>query len=163
MTARPDDEAPRQLGEPVAALMRRNFVALAPQDSLLEAFQLMRLARLRLLPVVREGVLVGVLAFVDVLGAVLHELRAAAGLGRAELEAIPVERVMSAATETLGPQASLAEAARRLCRSASGCIPVVEAGRSGPRLLGLVVESDLLRAAFEGVGRDALPQRRPDR
>jgi CBS domain-containing protein len=128
--------------------MRRNFITLAPKDSLLDAFQLMRLARLRVLPVVRDGVLVGVLGFGDVLRAVLDELRAAAAQARPALQAIPVERLMTGAAETLGPDASLVEAARRLCRTATGCVPVVETARSGPRLLGLVVESDLLRAAF---------------
>jgi CBS domain-containing protein len=128
--------------------MRRNFITLAPRDSLLDAFQLMRLARLRVLPVVRDGVLVGVLGFGDVLRAVLDELRAAATPARPALQSIPVERLMTAAAETLGPDASLVEAAGRLCRTATGCVPVVEAARTGPRLLGLVVESDLLRAAF---------------
>lgn len=147
MASRPTDRTPGRPVETVAGLMRRNFITLAPQDSLLEAFQLMRLARLRLLPVVREGVLVGVLGFGDVLRAVLDELHTAVSAHPA-LQAIPVARVMSEPGETVGPGTSLADAARRLCRTATGCVPVVEAARSGPRLLGLVVESDLLRAAF---------------
>jgi hypothetical protein len=41
--------------------MRTRFMALAPSDSLLEAERLMRIARVRFLPVVEEGSLVGVL------------------------------------------------------------------------------------------------------
>lgn len=144
MAARPTDRAPGRPAETVAGLMRRNFISLAPQDSLLEAFQVMHLARLRLLPVVREGMLIGVVGFGDVLRAVLDQLHAAT-LARPALQAIPVEKVMTAPAETLCPEARLDEAARRLCRTANGCVPVVEASRGGQRLLGLVVESDLLR------------------
>ncbi len=131
--------------ETVASLMRRNFISLAPDDSLLDAFQVMRLARLRLLPVVREGILVGVVTFRDLNQAVLQELRVRPA---AALEAILVERVMGAPAATVGPEARLVDAATSLCRVATGCLPVVEPERDGPRLLGLVTESDLLRAAF---------------
>jgi CBS domain-containing protein len=129
----------------VAGLMRRHFIALAPEDSLLEAFQLMRLARLRLLPVVRDGILVGVLTYRDLNQVMLRELL---GNPAAALEAILVGSVMAAPTLTVAPEARLVDAATSLCRTALGCVPVVEPGRHGPRLLGLVTESDLLRAAF---------------
>jgi CBS domain-containing protein len=135
----------------VAELMRRHFISLAPEDSLLEAFQLMRLARLRLVPVVREGVLVGVLGYRDLNQAMLRELL---GNPAPALEAILVESVMDAPTVTIAPEARLVDAATSLCRSSQGCLPVVEPGQRGPRLLGLVTESDLLRVAF---GPDARP------
>src|SRR3990172_8691268 len=86
----------------VAELMRRHFISLAPKDSLLAAFQLMRLARLRVLPVVREGVLIGVLTYRDLNQALLRELL---GSPAPALEAIPVESVMDAPTVTLAPEA----------------------------------------------------------
>jgi CBS domain-containing protein len=135
----------------VAELMRRHFISLAPEDSLLDAFQVMRLARLRLLPVVHEGVLVGVLTYRDLNQALLRELL---GNPAPALEAIPVESVMDAPTAIVAPDAPLVDAATSLCRSGTGCLPVVEPGQHGPRLLGLVTESDLLRAAF---GPDARP------
>ena len=135
----------------MAELMRRHFISLAPKDSLLAAFQLMRLARLRVLPVVREGVLIGVLTYRDLNQALLRELL---GSPAPALEAIPVESVMDAPTVTVAPEARLVDAATSLCRSSLGCLPVVEPGQHGPRLLGLVTESDLLRAAF---GPDARP------
>lgn len=135
----------------VAELMRRNFISLAPEDSLLDAFQLMRLARLRLLPVVRQGVLVGVLGYRDLNQAMLRELL---GNPAPALEALLVENVMDAPTVTIAPEARLMDAATSLCRSSQGCLPVVEPGQRGPRLLGLVTESDLLRVAF---GPDAQP------
>jgi CBS domain-containing protein len=135
----------------VAELMRRHFISLAPEDSLLDAFQLMRLARLRLLPVVRQGVLVGVLGYRDLNQAMLRELL---GNPAPALEALLVENVMDAPAVTIAPEARLVDAATSLCRSSQGCLPVVEPGQRGPRLLGLVTESDLLRVAF---GPDAQP------
>jgi CBS domain-containing protein len=132
--------------------MRRHFISLAPNDSLLDAFHLMRLARLRVLPVVREGVLVGVLSYRDLNQAMLRELL---GSAAPALEAILVASVMDAPTVTVAPEARLVDAATSLCRSSLGCLPVVEPGRHGPRLLGLVTESDLLRAAFGPFARPA--------
>ncbi len=132
--------------------MRRHFISLAPEDSLLDAFQLMRLARLRLLPVVHEGILVGVLGYRDLNQAMLRELL---GNPAPALEAILVDSVMDAPTVTIAPEARLVDAATSLCRSSQGCLPVVEPGQRGPRLLGLVTESDLLRVAFGPDARTA--------
>jgi CBS domain-containing protein len=51
--------------------------------------------------------------------------------------------------ETGDPQMPLAEAAACVARSRAGCLPVVESSPKGPRLVGLVTEGDLLRAAYE--------------
>ena len=54
--------------------MRTNFVSAAPDDSLLEADRIMRLARIRHLPVVEKGLLVGLLSHRDVLAASISRL-----------------------------------------------------------------------------------------
>jgi acetoin utilization protein AcuB len=149
-SSRSDSDLPQPAT--VAELMRRHFISLTPDDSLLEAFQLMRLARLRVLPVVREGVLVGLLTYRDLNQAMLRELL---GNTAPALEAILVGSVMDAPTVTVAPGARLVDAATSLCRTALGCLPVVEPGRDGPRLLGLVTESDLLRVAFGPFARSA--------
>jgi CBS domain-containing protein len=46
-------------------------------------------------------------------------------------------------------ETSLAEAVALMADAAIGCVPIVEASDAGPRLIGLVVESDLLRAAYD--------------
>lgn len=122
----------------VGGLMRRRWISAHPGDSIVEALQLMRLARLRHLPVVADGILRGLLSY--------PALVAAAAAGRASR----VEQVMTPETPTAEAATPVAEAAARMVRSASGCLPVVEDGPAGPRLVGLVVESDLLRLAYEG-------------
>lgn len=129
----------------VEALMRRRFIAVAPGDPLLDVCRLMQLARVRLLPVVRDGVLVGVVSFRDLARALLaSEERLLAR----QLTA-PIENVMArGGFESVLPDEGLEAAARGLCAFEAGCLPVVEPGADGPRLVGLVTEHDLLEATY---------------
>ena len=82
---------------------------------------------------------------------------------------VPVEQAMARATWAVTPDTRLREAAARLCNLRVGCLPVVD-GRGGrARLIGIVTEADLLRAAFiggEAAPGDTMPgrgrARRPD-
>jgi CBS domain-containing protein len=102
--------------------MRRHFIVVEPEDTVEDVLRLMALARLRVLPVVSGGVLVGIVGYRALALFLL-------GSG------VPAR----AATET---------AARHLCESGEGCVPVVEPSEGGPRLVGLVTESDLLESAY---------------
>jgi CBS domain-containing protein len=128
----------------VRTLMRRRFIAVAPEESLLEVWHLMQFARLRLLPVVRDGVLVGTVSFRELARALL----AGAERRLAERLAAPIEEVMASGFENVPPEAGLEVAARELCAHEQGCLPVVETGADGPRLVGLVTEHDLLEATY---------------
>lgn len=121
----------------VGGVMRRRWIAVSPVASLLDTLQLMRLARLRHLPVVADGILRGVISYPVVV--------AAAVSGQAE----QVGQVMAAEAETAEASTPVAEAAVRIARNGTGCLPVVESTKAGPRLVGLVTESDLLRLAYE--------------
>lgn len=134
----------------VAELMRRQFVTVAPDASLLEAHQIMRLARLRHLPVARDGMLVGVLSYRDVQEEILDQLGPEGTKTYEELLAsIAVNQAMIPFPWTVTPETDLAEAATRLYRLRVGCLPVAEPSEEGPRLVGLITESDLLRAAYD--------------
>jgi CBS domain-containing protein len=124
------------LGQGVGGVMRRHWVVVSPLATLRETLQLMRMARLRQLLVVADGILRGTLSYRALVEAVLE--------GRATR----VAEVMAAETETGEAQMPLAEAAARIARSSTGCLPVVEPGPDGPRLVGLVTEADLLRLAY---------------
>jgi CBS domain-containing protein len=60
--------------------------------------------------------------------------------------------VMTRSPSFVTPATSLADAADRVCRFGFGCLPVVEPEAAGPpgtgRLVGIVTERDLLRAAY---------------
>jgi CBS domain-containing protein len=64
------------------------------------------------------------------------------------LRSISIGEVMQREIETALESTTLASAARRMLRLKIGCLPVVRAGPSGPLLVGIVTESDLLRAAY---------------
>ena len=55
---------------------------------------------------------------------------------------------MTSSPFSIVPDATLSEAASRLERLRVGCLPVVEPGEQGLRLVGLLTEMDLLRAAY---------------
>ncbi|MFI5315316.1 MAG: CBS domain-containing protein [Myxococcota bacterium] len=133
----------------VRTLMRANFISIAPEDTLLEADRIMRLARIRHLPVVRNGLLVALLSHRDVLSASISALEKVDPVERLDhLRRIPVAEVMRGSLYTATEDTTLADAARRMLRAKIGCLPVVRPGPDGPTLCGLITESDLLRAAY---------------
>jgi CBS domain-containing protein len=119
---------------PVARWMRRHFVSTAPEESLLEVDRIMRLTRIRHLPVLRDGLLVGIVSHRDVAPvADAHKL---------------VGDVMHTGVFCAEPLTPLAEAARRMLGRKIGCLVVVRRGARGDEAIGLITESDLLRVAY---------------
>ena len=126
----------RLQSRPVDRVMRRHWISLSPSSAIDDAFQMMRIARVRQLPVVTDGILVGVLSYPRVVAARL------AGI------AMIVGQVMAGAGETAGPATTLREIAAHMQRAQVGCVLVVEPTLDGPRLVGIVTEVDLLRLAY---------------
>jgi CBS domain-containing protein len=132
-----------------AAFMRSRFITLSPATSLRDAAQVMRVARVRFVPVVRGERLVGLLANRDVLA---HSVACASGCRGGDLARL-LSRVSIGAlvqeVEGVSPDDSLVTVVRRLIEEERGCLPVVTPGPGGPQLVGLLTEADLLRAAFQ--------------
>ena len=64
------------------------------------------------------------------------------------LRGIPISAVMQREL-TVGTEATtLKDAARRMLRLKIGCLPIVRSSALGLQLVGLITESDLLRAAY---------------
>ncbi len=127
--------------------MSRKVVSISADDNLRIVDEIMQLGRVRHLPVVRRGKLVGVLSQRDLLHASLSNVM---GLATEEqtlfLEGVNISQVMSAPPVSIGPEAPVQEAARIMAERKIGCLPVVEEGK----LAGIVTETDLLRF-FAGV------------
>jgi acetoin utilization protein AcuB len=134
----------------VADLMRREFITVPAEEPLLAAQQTMRLARLRHLLVVDEGILVGIVSYRDVQDELLERAaRETGAVWREAMRAVPVRSAMLADPYYVRPATPAIEAARRMLRLRLGCLPVCESGAGAePRLVGLLAESDLLRAAW---------------
>jgi CBS domain-containing membrane protein len=132
--------------------MRRHFISAEPTDSALHAVQLMQLARIRHLPIVANGSLLGIVSHRDLLewSYSPHE-EGSAVLRFDALRGLPIERVMHPSVCTIRPDATLREAAEQMLRHKIGCLPVVEDGAQAGQpaeMVGLITESDLLTAAY---------------
>jgi CBS domain-containing protein len=130
----------------VSEIMQSEVVTLAANDRLDLADDVMRLGRVRHLPVLEDGRVVGVVSQRDLLAASLSKaLDFEARDRRTFLRSVDVGEVMSRDVATIGPEASLGEAAALLLGRRIGCLPVAKPDGT---LVGLVTETDLLRAAF---------------
>ena len=138
----------------VSNVMQSEMATLAPDEHLDLAEDVMRLGRVRHLPVVEDSRLVGIVSSRDLLAASLAKsLDFDAASRRAFIRSIEVSEAMSRDVVTVEPDATLREAARVMVERKIGCLPVVKPDRT---LVGLLTETDLLRAALIG-GEDEIP------
>ncbi|MCL4683929.1 CBS domain-containing protein [Myxococcota bacterium] len=131
----------------VAEIMRREFASLRPEDRLDLADQVMKLGRVRHLPVLDDtGRLVGIVSNRDLLEASLTSvLSFESQERRGFLRSIGVAEVMKHQVESVAPETPLGSAAGRMVRNKIGCLPVVQ--KDGT-MIGLLTETDLLIAAY---------------
>ncbi len=125
--------------------MTREVVTLSPEDTAKTALALCRERRIRHLPVLEGGRLVGIASDRD--------FRAAAPpLGdparAAALEEILVGNVMAREVVTAAPDDPIEQAANTMRERRIGCLPVVEDGE----LVGIITASDLMDALVYLVG-----------
>jgi CBS domain-containing protein len=123
----------------VGELMTRSLVTLTETQNLSLADELLRLHRIRHLPVVRNGKLVGLLTHRDL-------LRAAAQRGGADPARQPLwaSDVMVRDVKTVRPDTSSREAVKLMLDNKYGCLPVV---RADGELVGILTEADIVRFA----------------
>lgn len=132
---------------PVSDIMREEFASLREDDRLDLADQVMKLGRVRHLPVLApDGRLVGIVSSRDLLEASLTTvLSFDAAARRSFLHSVAVAEVMRREVETVDPTTPLGVAASRMIRHKIGCLPVV---RPDGVMVGLVTETDLMIAAY---------------
>jgi CBS domain-containing protein len=130
----------------VRDLMSTELATVGRNDTLTLADDVMKTRRIRHLPVIEDGRLVGILTQRDLFHAALST---AMGFGtKAQkdfLVTVPVKEVMTDEVVTIGPDEDAKAAARKMLELKIGCLPVVENGK----LLGLLSESDLLRVVAD--------------
>jgi len=136
------------MGRRVRDIMSEKIVMISADDRLSTVEDIMTLGRVRHMPVVRGGRLVGVVSERDLLRASLSNLTAfGSEQRRAFLQAVEIRRVMSSPPVVIGPDDTPEQAALVMAEKKIGCLPVVD----GDELVGIVTETDLLRY-FAGVG-----------
>lgn len=122
-------------------IMQTKVVTIGVADRLSTVEDIMTLGRVRHMPVVHGGRLVGVVSQRDLLRASLSELSSfRTEERRAFLHAIEISRVMSAPPIVIDPETSVQKAALVMAEHKIGCLPVVER----EALLGLLTETDVL-------------------
>jgi acetoin utilization protein AcuB len=109
---------------------------LTPEATLSEVWELMRERRIRHVPVIEDGVLVGMLSDRDVLFA--------AAEGRVDRRG-SVVRVMTSDVLAVEPDTELSEVIAIMLEGQVGAVPVVRAGTR--EVVGIVSYVDVLRAA----------------
>jgi len=120
----------------VRTKMTSNPVTVTPQDPVANAQGRMRTGGFRRLPVVQDGVLVGIITDRDIR---LYE----------GLEAYTtVGAVMTAHPLTVAPQTTVEDATRVMLKRKVGGLPVLD----GQKLVGIITTSDILQAFLEGTG-----------
>jgi len=125
----------------VADVMTSPVYTLSSTHSLPLAESLMGLAKVRHVPIVDDGVLVGIVTHRDLLAASLSVLAPLSADERSSVQlAIPVSRIMRRDPWTIASTAPAVSAARLMRDHAFGCLPVADDGV----LVGIVTESDLL-------------------
>jgi len=123
--------------------MRRRPVTISPQETLRTAWRIIREHRIRHLPVVEQGRLVGIVTDRDLRHALPSR---AASLEVHEIpylaEKVRIWEVMARAVVTIHREAPVEEAAHLLLKYRIGGLPVVK----GEILVGIITKTDLLRA-----------------
>ena len=136
---------------PVSEIMRTEIATLGAKDRLDAAQDVMKIARVRHLPVLEDGRVVGIVSQRDLLEAALSRaLDFEPAARRTFLRSVEVGEVMAKEVVTATPETTLTEAARLLVGRRIGCLPVVDAQGT---LIGLVSETDLLAEAYLGGDR----------
>ncbi len=126
----------------VREIMMGSPVTLKPDETLDLANDVISLGRIRHIPIMEDGRLVGLLSERDMMGAATTTIF---GLKRksksALLKSVLIKDVMKKKVVTVKPDTPIKEAAHLMKEKKIGCVPVVNEGS----LVGLVTTTDILR------------------
>jgi CBS domain-containing protein len=133
----------------VRDIMTKEVATLDINDELSLANDIMRLGRIRHLPVVDGPRLVGIISERDLFRSSLAQ---ALGYGtkatRDIMKTLHIKDVMVAQVVTVSPDADLCDAVRLMLDKKIGCLPVAE----GQTLVGLITETDILTQYLKECG-----------
>lgn len=129
--------------EPISVLMTKNVVTVDVREHIEKAQTLMQTHRIRHLPVLRKGKLIGILSLTD-----LMRLSFSDNFGETESEAdvaifemLGIRHVMKSNPETVSPAQTIREVAEILAHREFHALPVVENGE----VIGMITTTDLIR------------------
>jgi acetoin utilization protein AcuB len=125
--------------------MAHDLATLSPDETAATALAVCRERRIRHLPILREGRLVGIVSDRDLRSSTpaLGDLDRAAALQK-----VQVEDVMARVVVTADPEDPIEQAANTMRERKIGCLPVLE----GEELVGMLTASDVMEALVYLVG-----------
>ena len=131
--------------------MTRDVITITPDTSLHEAHRLMTEKRIRRLPVVDHGKLIGLVTLGDVRSA---EPSSASTLSVWEmnnlLAKLRVSEIMTRDPVTISQEATISTVAEIMLERKFSCLPVVD---NKDQLVGIITESDIFRLVVREWGR----------
>jgi len=126
----------------VKDIMAEEVVTLDVDEELSLADDIMQLGRIRHLPVVEKGKLVGILSQRDLFKASLASVMDFGGEAKRDfLKTVAVKKIMVKKVLTVSPDADIKEAGRIMLEKKIGCLPVIR----DDKLVGLITETDILK------------------
>ena len=130
----------------VREIMMGSPVTLKPEDTLDLASNVFSLGRIRHIPVVDVGKLVGILSDRDLIGATATEIFNLKQKSKtALLRTIKLKDVMRKHVVSVAPDTPIKDAAHIMADKKVGCVPVISDGA----VVGLVTTTDILRYVEE--------------
>jgi CBS domain-containing membrane protein len=134
----------------VRDLMTADIVTLGRNDKLLVADDVMRLGRIRHLPIVDEdGRLAGILSQRDLFhSGLIRALGYGSHAQRRALDMVDVKEAMRTEVVTTTPDTPLRDAARTMQERKIGCLVVMQ----GEQIAGILTESDFVKCVAETAG-----------
>lgn len=126
----------------VREIMMGSPVTLKPEDTLDLANDVISLGRIRHIPVLADGRLVGLLSERDLIGAAANQIFGLKQKSKsALLKTVLIRDVMKKKVVTVTPDTAIKDAAHLMATKKIGCVPVVSDGA----LVGLLTTTDILR------------------
>jgi CBS domain-containing membrane protein len=129
--------------------MTEKVFALSPADDLATLYDLMDFRRVRHVPVIEEGEIVGLVTSTELSRCALGKVDdLPLSAERDMLRRRRIRDIMASEPDTIEPDSPLNEAAEMLLENKIGCLPVVE----GLRLVGIITEADFVRDFLQREG-----------
>ena len=126
----------------VREIMMGSPVTLKPEDTLDLANDVISLGRIRHIPVLDDGRLVGLLSERDLIGAAANQIFGLKQKSKAALlKTVLIKDIMKKKVITVSPDTPIKDAAHLMATKKIGCVPVLTEGA----LVGLLTTTDILR------------------